>query len=311
MVPNETISIVVPVYKAVPVIHILTDRLTQVMEHFNKPYKIIYVEDGSNDDTWNVISKLANSNKNILAIKLSRNFGQHNAITAGLDYSNSDWTVVMDCDLQDEPENIPDLYYKAKNGYHIVFARRIKRQDSVIKKYTSRLFYIIFSYLSGTKFDGTTANFGIYSKKAIDAYKKIRETSRFFPTQIRWIGLSIGYHDVFHKKRQLGSSTYSFSKLLKLGLKVIITNTSKPLRLIVILGFLISFISFIIGIYFLQQYMLHRIEVSGYTSIILSIWFLGGTIIFFMGLIGIYIQKLFESSKNRPLYLIDEILNRE
>jgi dolichol-phosphate mannosyltransferase len=272
-------------------------------------YHVVLVDDGSADASWGVIENICSSEKNIRAIKLSRNFGQHHAITAGLDHCTGEWVVVMDCDLQDKPEEIERLYQKAQEGYEIVFARRIHRKDSFSKKLLARIFYKIFSYLTGIKYDGKVGNFGIYSAKVIDTLKKMKEPLRAFSPMVRWVGFSKAFIEVEHGERYNGKSTYNYSKIITLASDIILSYSDKPLRLIVRMGFLISCISFLVGLYYLVQYLSGRILVSGYTSIIISIWFLGGLIILNLGVLGLYISKIFTGIKDRPLYIIDKTIN--
>ncbi len=182
------ISIVIPVYRAENIIPELLRRLELSLLNIAQNYELILVEDGSTDNSWQVIEAAAFVNKKIKAIKLSRNFGQHYAITAGLDHCNRDWIIVMDCDLQDRPEEIPKLLNKAMEGYDIVFARRINRVDSFYKKFYSKLFYKIYSWLTGIKQDGSIANFGVYSRKVIEVLKRMKEPMRAFSPMVRWVG---------------------------------------------------------------------------------------------------------------------------
>ncbi len=302
-------SIVIPVYWADNVLDELLSRLKKSMAFAGVNYQVILVDDGSEDRSWQVIEKICSAEANVAGIKLSRNFGQHHAITAGLDYCTGEWVVVMDCDLQDKPEEIQNLYQKALEGYDIVFARRINRKDAVSKKILSKLFYSIFSYLTGIKYDGTIGNFGIYNAKVIESLKKMREPLRAFSPMVRWVGFNKGFINVEHGERLQGKSTYNYSKVIALASNIILSYSDKPLKLIVRLGFIISFISFLIGIYYFIQYLSGRILVSGYASIIISIWFLGGLIILILGVIGLYISKIFTGIKNRPLYLVDKKIN--
>jgi polyisoprenyl-phosphate glycosyltransferase len=303
------ISIVIPVYQAKKIVHELLSRIKSSLQFANGDYQVILVDDGSSDGSWNEIENICAAEKNVLAVKLSRNFGQHHAITAGLDYCTGEWVVVMDCDLQDSPEEIQRLYNKAQEGYNIVFARRINRKDAFSKKIFSKLFYSVFSYLTGIKYDGTIGNFGIYHKKVIESVNKMREPMRAFSPMVRWVGFNKGFIDVEHGERLQGKSTYSYKKVFALASDIILSYSDKPLRLIVRLGFYISFISFLVGIYYLIRYLSGKILVSGYASIIISIWFLGGLIILILGVIGLYISKIFSGIKNRPLYIIDKKLN--
>jgi polyisoprenyl-phosphate glycosyltransferase len=304
------LSIVVPVYRAAEIVDELIKKIkasvTAITEH---DYEIILVEDGSTDNTWTVIENKCKVESNIVAIKLSRNFGQHHAITAGLDFCKGDWVVVMDCDLQDRPEEIPRLFQKAAEGFDIVFAKRNNRTDSFVKKVFSKFFFWIFSYLTGIKYDSTIANFGIYNAKVIDAIKSMKEPMRAFFPMTHWVGFSKTAIDVAHGERFSGESTYSFASLLKLASDIILSYSDKPLRIIIRVGFIISLFSFVAAMYTLIKYFNNQIVVSGYTSIFISIWFLGGLIIFILGVIGLYISRIFAGVKNRPFYIVDKRIN--
>ena len=302
------LSIVIPVYQAEEIVHELFRRIEASLSSVLN-YELILVDDGSKDRSWDEIEKLSTVDKKLKAIKLSKNFGQHYAITAGLDFCKGDWIVVMDCDLQDRPEEIKRLVDKALEGYDIVFAKRINRTDSFRKRLFSRLFYKIYSYLTGIKYDGSIANFGIYSSKVIEVIKNMREPLRAFSPMVRWVGFNKSYIQVEHGARYKGASTYNFRKVFNLGADIILSYSDKPLKIIIRLGFIISMLSFAIAFYYLISYWMGEILVSGFTTLVLSIWFLGGLIIFILGVIGLYISKIFAGIKNRPLYIIDKSIN--
>jgi len=300
------LSVVSPVYRAEKIVDELVRRLTIELSAITDNYEILLIEDCGPDNSWDKIVENCEKDKHIKGIKLSRNFGQHHAITAGLDVCKGDWIVVMDCDLQDQPEEILKLYKKALEGYDIVFARRVERQDGFFKKLSSSLFYKVFSYLSGIKQDGTIANFGIYSRKAIGAINTLREPMRAFTAMARWVGFTKTSIDVEHAKRFEGKTTYNWSRLIDFALDIAISYSQKPLKLTVKLGLFISMLSVVYTIYNLALYFAGRITVTGYTSLIISIWFLSGLIIFTLGILGLYVGKTFEGIKDRPIYIIDK-----
>lgn len=303
------LSVVIPVYQASESLQELTERISRSLESLVKSYNIILVDDGSKDNSWNVIEKLGGVNDRVTGLKLSRNFGQHHAITAGLDYCYGDHVIVMDCDLQDVPEEIPKLYKKALEGYDIVLARRNDRTDSFIKKNFSKLFFAVFGYFTGIKYDASVANFGVYSSKVIHVIKGMKEPMRAFFPMVQWVGFSRTAVDVNHGARHAGRSTYNFKKLFKLAFDILLSYSDKPLRMIVKLGFVIAAISFGAALFTLFRYFNNEITVSGYTSIIISLWFLGGLIIFTLGIMGLYISRIFAGIKNRPLYIVDKTVN--
>jgi len=303
------ISVVSPVYKAENIIDELISELSIYLSKITPDYEIVLVVDGSPDNSWLKIVDQCKKDPHIKGILLSRNFGQHHAITAGLDNCIGDWIIVMDCDLQDRPEEIINLHNEAVKGYDIVFARRTKRKDGFLKRLSSNFFYLCFSYLSGIKQDGTIANFGIYSRKVIDVINTIREPVRAFSPIARWVGFKKTSVDVEHGVRFEGKTSYSWSKLIDFGLDIAISYSQKPLRLTIKTGLVISFLSVLYAIFNLFAYFTGIITVTGYTSIIISIWFLSGLIIFILGVIGLYIGKSYEGIMHRPLYIIDQRIN--
>jgi glycosyltransferase involved in cell wall biosynthesis len=223
-----------------------------------------------------------------------------------LDLAIGDWVVVMDCDLQDRPEEIPKLYRKALTGYDVVLAQRTVRKDGFFKKLSSKLFYRTLGYLTGSKQDETVGNFGIYNKKVITAINALKENIRFFPSMVSWVGFSQTSIDVQHEGRQIGTSNYNFSKLLRLSLDIILAYSDKPIRLVMKMGALIALISFIFAIRVFSQWFFGDIEVPGYTSLIISLWLIFGTLLLTLGVIGLYIGKTFEEGKRRPIYIVDK-----
>lgn len=303
------ISIVSPVYRAESIVPLLVSEIQREVETITNNYEIILVEDGSPDNSWEAIKREAAKNKRVKGIRLSRNFGQHYAITAGLDFANGDWTVVIDCDLQDSPSEIPNLFNKALEGHKIVLARREVRNDTFKKKLSSRLFYKTLTFLTGVQQDATIANFGIYHKDVILTIRKMREPFRNFAAIVKWVGFSPITINVKHSKRVEGKSTYNLTKLMKLAVDTILAYSNKPLYYIVGLGFFVSLLAFIYSLVVLIKYFTGGIGVMGYTSLILSIWIVGGLIIMFLGIVGLYIGKMFEGIKNRPIYIINETEN--
>ncbi len=306
MKTSPKISFVSPVYNAERIIVKLVDEIVLVTEKLAVSYEIVLVDDRSSDASWEVMKDLAKKNKHITSIRLSRNFGQHPAIMAGLSQSKGDWVVVLDCDLQDQPKEVEKLFNKTKEGFDIVLAKRFQRRDSFFKKTCSKLFSKIYIYLTDTNFDNTIANFGIYNAKVINAVLSMDDYIKSFPLFINWVGFNTTSIAVEHAPRHSGKSSYTYSKLLRLAFNTIISFSNKPLKLFVKFGLLISLLSFLFGIYTLYKYLKGEITVLGYSSLIISIWFLSGVIITIMGVIGIYIGKIFDQSKNRDSYIIDK-----
>lgn len=303
------ISIVSPVYRAENLVAELVARINRSVGPVTSEYEVILVEDGSPDGSWAVIERICAEYPRVKGIKLSRNFGQHYAITAGLAAATGTWVVVMDCDLQDQPEEIPGLLAKAMEGNDLVLACRSVRMDGWLKRISSRLFYSLFSYLTDSIQDPSVANFGIYHQRVIHAILSMGDQIRFFPTMSQWVGFKRAKLDVEHAARPEGGSSYTWSKMLDLAFNNIIAFSDKPLRLTVRLGLFISVAAFIMGGYFLIKYLRGEILVLGYASLILSIWFFSGLAIFILGIMGLYLGKVFEKVKSRPVYVVDKVLN--
>ncbi|MGB3592367.1 MAG: glycosyltransferase [Nonlabens sp.] len=300
------LSIVSPVYRAEKVLPELIARIEQSAARITNDFEIILVEDCGPDRSWSVIEELAETKSHVKGIKLSRNFGQHYAIACGLDNAQGEWIVVLDCDLQDQPEEIPKLYQKAQEGYDVVLARRSYRKDKYFKKLFSKLFYRTLGYLTGSEQDETVANFGIYHHKVIDSITSMRESIRYFPTSVKWVGFKQTKVDVEHSARFEGESSYNFSKLINLAIDIILAFSDKPLRLVAKTGLIVSGISFAIATYYLIKFLLGGVVVIGYTSLIVSLWFLSGIMISTLGVVGLYIGKIFEETKKRPIYVVQE-----
>lgn len=301
---NIHISIVSPVYRAENIVAELVKQITEQVSTITDSFEIILVNDASPDASWARVVQECTKDERVKGINLSRNFGQHYAITAGLSYAKGKWVVVMDCDLQDRPDEIPNLYRKAQEGWDSVFAQRTMRNDGYIKKFLSKQFYSLFSYLTDTKQDPSVANFGIYNHCVIEAILAMKDQIRFFPTMVQWVGFRKYYLPVKHSERFEGSSSYNFKGLFRLALNNILAFSDKPLRLTTKLGFSIAVGSVLVSLVYFTLYLTGHIKVIGFTSIVLSLWFLSGTILTTLGMLGIYIGKVFEKVKDRPTFII-------
>jgi dolichol-phosphate mannosyltransferase len=298
------ISVVIPVYKAERILDELYRRLRDALETVSPHFEIILVEDCGGDQSWPVIERLAQADPRVIGLQFSRNFGQHYGITAGLDQCRGDWVVVMDCDLQDQPEEIPRLYAKAQEGYDVVLALRGPRQDPLLKRATSWLFYRLFSYLADIDFDGDSGNFRIMSRQVVRNFTRMREQLRFFGGHVQWMGYPTTGIEVQHNERFDGNSTYTFAKLWKLAADTIIAYSDKPLRMAARLGLTMALVSFGFGSYILGRSLVHSSPIPGWSSLIVSLYFIGGLIIGILGILGVYLGKTFDESKKRPLYIV-------
>ncbi len=300
------ISVVVPVYGCATCLPSLCQRLKATLQQLTDNYEIILVNDASPDNAWTVIKELAHQDPLIKGVNLSRNFGQHYAITAGLSYADADWVVVMDCDLQDQPEEISKLYRKAQQGYDQVVGVRKNRQDNFMKKFTSWLFYVVFNYLTDKALDNRIANFGIYSHKVIQSILRYPEKDRSFGLLAVLVGFPRAEIEIEHAQRPNGESAYTFGKRLSLALDHILSHSNKPLLLAVKMGFLCSFISSLYALWLIIRYFLWAYITEGWTSVMVSLFFVSGMIISVTGMVGIYIGKIYNEVKQRPLYIVQE-----
>lgn len=303
------ISVACPVYCCARCLEDLCGRLKIALEAITANYEIVLVNDASPDDSWEVIRRLCAADARIRGIALSRNFGQHAAIAAALENVRGDWVVAMDCDLQDRPEEIARLYAKTREGYDGVFAERTDRKDNWFKRTASRAFAAVLNYLSGANYDWRTANFGIFSRAVIDAVRSLGGSARIFPMAVRWTGFKLTSIPVQHDARGDGDGAYTWRQRLRLALDVILASSDKPLRLVAGTGIAISIVALAATVYSVLRYLHGDVRVAGYTSLIASMWLLAGITLFCMGVVGLYVGRIFESVKARPAFIIRERLN--
>jgi len=304
------ISVVTPAYKCSECIEELYKRLVDTFKAMQvDDYEIIMINDGSPQDDWEVISRLCEKDKKVKGINLSKNFGQHKAITAGLDYAQGEWVIIMDCDLQDQPEDIPKLYARAREGHSVVFGRRTERKDGYLKKVFSRIFNAFFNYLVEQKTDNAIANYSIINRKVVNEIKKMREKSRSHALLIYWLGFDCAYIDIDHSKRYRGQSAYNFKRSFSLAVDFAIAQSNKPLKLFVKMGVAISLIAFFYGLYLIVNYFINGVALQGWTSIMVSMFFIGGLLLASIGILGVYIGRIFDEVKARPIYAIKDQIN--
>ena len=305
------LSVVSPVYRGEKMLSELVERIHKAISPLTDDYEIVLVNDSSPDNSWERISEICAVDKKVKGINLSHNFGQPYAITAGLTYAKGDYVAVIDCDLQNKPEDLPAMYKKALEGYDVVSARRVVREDTFMKRMSSAIFHVVYDFLSGFDTDRAVAEFGIYSKKIVKVYCSIPEYSRSFVELIHTLGFKKTTVDVLHDHRLEGKSSYNLYRLLKLSYNSIISNSNRPLHLAVALGLIMSILSFLMAIYNIFAKFWGLNEVAGYTSTIFSIWFVGGLLLLMMGVLGLYIGKIFDQVKGRPVFIVSDTLNIE
>jgi len=308
---NPYLSVVSPVFLAEGIVDELVKRITEEVSKITQDFEIILVDDGSSDQSWHKIKENCEADKRVKGVKLSRNFGQHYAITAGLEKSQGDYVVVMNCDLQENPKYIHKLLDKAKDGNDIVLTIHKNREHGIIKNIFSRVFYSVFNFLVGNKNLRGVAQYGALSlitRKVAKAFSDFNDYHRHYIFTILWFGFSKTEIMVEHEQRYSGKSSYSFNKLIILAVDGIISQTEKLLRYSIYTGFSFAIIGFIAIIYIVLLYFYQGFQ-SGWASIIVLIIFCTGLILISLGIVGVYIGKIFEQTKDRPLYLIDKTIN--
>ena len=302
------LSVVVPVYGCPAALSELSRRLCRVLQTLTSDYEIILVNDACPQNSWEIIKQLCAENSAIVGLELSRNFGQIKAILAGLEYSTGDWIIVMDCDLQDSPEEIPRLLKKAYEGYDAVFARRAVRKDSTFKVFMSKCFYKIYSMSSGFAYDPAVCNFSVCSRKVVDTYCSMRELHRAYIMYIQWMGFRTTVLDVDHHERFEGTSGYNFKKRITMAADIITSQSNILLKFTVLSGITISLMSFAVILIIVCRYFFMNIQ-PGWSSIMASIFLMGGLMILSVGIVGIYVGNIFMEVKHRPLYIVRTELN--
>lgn len=305
------LSVVVPVYGCRDGLRELHQRVTDAVRGITDSYEIILVDDCDNLGSWEVCAELAGRDVAVKAYRLSRNFGQHAAITAGLAQSAGRWAVVMDCDLQDPPESIPLLYRKALEGHDVVLARRKEKRQSPFRRVASWLYFKLMNVFGKTRIDGGFGSFSILSRKVIDAFLRFQDRERHYLFILRWVGFRSASIQYEHAPRHSGSSSYDLGRLVSHALDGMFFQTTILLRWIIYLGFWVSCAGFVLAAYFVYMYFAHSV-MPGFTSLAVLILVIGGFIIMSTGVTGLYIGKVFEQVKGRPLYVIDKsIVNGE
>jgi polyisoprenyl-phosphate glycosyltransferase len=301
------LSVVVPVYGCRDCLADLHRRLTEQVAAITPDYELILVDDRSPDGSWTVLKALSEADPKVKAIRLSRNFGQHNAITAGLAASRGRWTVVMDCDLQDPPEEIPRLLDALSNGrYDLVLAQRESRADSWLRVALARLYFKLLNTFMGTDIDGRFGTFSVLSRKVVDAYLDLGDRDRHYLFVLHWLGFERGTVQVPHAERPSGSSSYRLTALIRHAVRGVFFQTTNVLLYIVCFGFLLAAAGMLLAIYDVILVALAH-PPPGYTSVMVATIIIGGFIIVSTGVTGLYIGRVFEQVKGRPLYVIDEI----
>ena len=300
------ISIVSPVYnEASATINTLVERLVRALAEITDDYEIILVDDGSRNDAWESICAISIDNSMVKGIRLARNFGQHSAIAAGLDHVSGDWVVVMDSDLQDRPEVIPELYRTAKSGHDVVFVNRTARPEGVLYRFLAAAFYKIFNFLAGEEYQRRQGNFSIISRSVVDALRTVPDRDRFYGGTVRWLGFRQTSIAAMHGERFSGKPTYNLRGRFRFALQLILGYSTRLLYVAIALGIVMSLISFALAIEIVVYKLTNpHLPVPGWPSVMTAVFFTAGVTNVMLGLIGIYIGDLVERSKDRPPYVV-------
>jgi glycosyltransferase involved in cell wall biosynthesis len=305
------ISIVSPVYGAENILKKLVAEIESSVKQLTDDYEIILVEDCGPDQSWQGIQQICQENKKVIGIQLSRNFGQQQALHAGLTEAKGEYILTLDCDLQDPPRLLHQMYEKALQGFDIVIGSRIVPKYGLIKRLSSNIFNWLMTKLTGFRHKKASANFVLYKRKALNALLSMSDYHIYFPTMVHWIGFNKTFVEFDHQEREDGKSAYSFRKRLNLAINTAISFSDKPLRYMVSIGFVMALLSFLAAMVLIVRYLFMDIQVAGWLSMFVSTFFLSGIIIFFLGVMGIYTGKIFQQAKNRPTFIINEKLNAD
>lgn len=309
---NDVIcSVVVPVYNEEEVVNECYNRLKKVMDSTNEKYEIIFVNDGSKDKTKQLVKEICDVDKNVKFIDFSRNFGHQSAITAGMNYSLGQAVVVIDADLQDPPEVILDMLNKWREGYQVVYGKRLKREgESVFKKATAKVFYRLLARLTEFDIPVDAGDFRLIDRKVCDALNKLDEKNRYVRGIISWLGFNTTYVEFVREKRYAGKTKYPLRKMIKFATDAVVSFSYKPLRATSYLGLFLSGVSFIylIVMLFLKLFNVMN-TVQGWTSLVAISLFFNGIVLLFLGIMGEYVGRIYDEVKARPLYVVNEFVN--
>jgi len=302
---NVELSVIVPIYNEQSIIKELYDRLVNTVRKITDNYELIFVNDGSKDDSLLELMKLTQIDKHVFFINFSRNFGHQIAVTAGLDSCSGNAVVIIDGDLQDPPELIFDLYNKYKEGYDVVYAKRLEREgESLFKRITAKIFYRILRKITSIDIPLDTGDFRLIDKKIVDYLKLMPEQNKFLRGQIAWLGFNQTFVLFNRDKRKYGKTGYSLSKMLHFAMDGITSFSDKPLLFVTKLGFFISGVTFLVILYAIYSHYILDRTITGWTSLIISSMFIGGVQLISIGIIGEYISRINKNVLKRPLYIV-------
>jgi glycosyltransferase involved in cell wall biosynthesis len=297
------LSVVVPVYGCAGCLDVLHQRLTRSVSEVTDRYELVFIDDRSLDDGWGVLQRLARSDDHVRAFRLSRNFGQHASITAGLAQARGRWAVVMDCDLQESPEDIPRLWAAAREGYEVVRTIRRGRRHPPLKRWASRI-YRRLTLETDVRADYSTLS--LISRRVIDAFLRLRDQDREYMIALDWLGFDATAIEIEHAERHEGHTGYTLGRLIRVALDGMFFRSTVLLRLVVLVGFLVALVGIVLATFEVVDHFVEPDQsVAGYTSLAVLVLLLAGFIIVSVGVVGLYVGRIFEQVKDRPLFLID------
>jgi polyisoprenyl-phosphate glycosyltransferase len=306
------LSIIIPIYNEEHNIHKLIERLRSVVSQMNVSCEYIFINDGSRDRSIEIIKALAQVDPSVKYIDFSRNFGHQIAVTAGLDKAEGKRIVIIDADLQDPPELIIDMNKKMDEGFEVVYAKRKARKgESWLKRFTAKMFYRILANITSVEIPVDTGDFRIMDRRIVDVLKKMPEQNKFLRGQISWIGFKQTFVEYERDERLYGKTGYTYRKMLRFAMDGITSFSNFPLKVASVLGFIVSGVAFVVMIYTLYLRFFTSDTIEGWTSIMISILFLGGIQLICLGIIGEYLSRLGANARNRPLYIINETNTEE
>ena len=299
------LSVVVPVYSCEASLRELHRRLTESLRWTEGSYELVFIEDRGPDGSWGVLRELASEDAHLRAFRLSRNFGQHAAITAGLSLARGRWTIVMDCDLQDPPEEVQRLYTKAAEGYDIVLARRTQKRSSFFRRLASKVYFALLNTFAGTSIDPGHGSFSIISRKVVDSFLTFKDRDRHYLFVLYWLGFEQASIEYEHAERASGKSAYTLRRLLSHALGGMFFQTTILLRWVIYLGFFLAALGLGAAAYFVVA-RISGTAYPGWTSLVVLLLVIGGLITISTGVTGLYIGRVFNEARERPLFVIDE-----
>lgn len=299
------LSVVVPAYNEEENVFALYERLSAALERITPNHEIVFVDDGSKDKTVEKVMKLRLADPRVKLVSFSRNFGHEMANTAGFRHASGEAVIIIDADLQDPPELIVDMYAKFKEGFDIVYAKRISRKkESFLKKATSKGFYRVMSALSDVEVPLDTGDFRLLSRRVVDEINALEEHNRYFRGLTHWVGFNVGYVEFHRDERFAGETKYNYVKLFKLAFDAILSFSYKPLKIFSLIGLWVSFLSFLMLVYLTVGKLFGRPAIEGWTSLVAIMLFCFGILMIQVSIIGEYVGRIYEEVKNRPLFII-------